>query len=37
VHLSAAPAGRVRELLTEAWLGKAPKRLIAEYQQRPPA
>jgi hypothetical protein len=37
VHLSAAPADRVRELLTEAWLGKAPGRLIAEFQQRPPA
>jgi hypothetical protein len=36
VHLPAAPADRVRELLTEAWLGKAPRRLIAEFEQQPP-
>jgi hypothetical protein len=37
VQLSAAPADRVRELLTEAWLRRAPKRLAAELQERPPA
>jgi|SRR5215469_6525517 len=30
VLLAAAPASRVQELLTEAWLGKAPKSLIGE-------
>jgi len=31
VLLSAAPPGRVEELLAEAWRRKAPKRLTAEY------
>src|ERR1700684_3763966 len=35
-QLAAAPADRVRELLTEAWLRRAPKRLAAEFQERPP-
>lgn len=30
VRLSAAPAARVRDLLTEAWLRKAPKTLTGE-------
>jgi hypothetical protein len=30
IHLAHAPAGRVRELLTDSWRRKAPKRLIAE-------
>lgn len=30
VLLASAPAGRVRELLTDAWLRRAPKSLIAE-------
>ena len=30
VVLAAAPADRVRELLTEAWLRKAPKNLIGQ-------
>jgi hypothetical protein len=33
VLLAAAPEDRVRELLTEAWLRKAPKSLIADLQQ----
>ena len=36
VRLSVAPADRVRELLMEAWLRKAPRRLVAEFGERPP-
>jgi hypothetical protein len=32
VNLAAADPARVEELLTEAWLRKAPKRLAAEFQ-----
>src|SRR5215469_2489535 len=34
VRLARAPEDRVRELLAEAWLRKAPKRLVAEYEAR---
>jgi hypothetical protein len=33
VLLAAAPEDRVRELLTEAWLRKAPRSLIVELEQ----
>lgn len=33
VLLDAASDDRVRELLAEAWRGKAPRRLVAEYDQ----
>lgn len=33
VLLATAPAARVRELLTEAWLGKAPKGLISQLPE----
>lgn len=33
VLLAAAPAARVEELLTESWRRKAPRRLIAEFEQ----
>jgi hypothetical protein len=35
VALSRASAELLRELLTEAWLAKAPRSLAAEYRQRP--
>lgn len=34
ILLAAAPEERVRELLTEAWRRKAPRRLVAEYDAR---
>jgi hypothetical protein len=33
VLLAAAPQDRIRELLTEAWLRKAPRSLVAELDQ----
>jgi hypothetical protein len=33
VLLAAAPEDRVRELLTEAWLRKAPRNLVAELKR----
>jgi hypothetical protein len=36
VLLAAAPEDRIRELLTEAWLRKAPVSLIAELEQDRP-
>jgi hypothetical protein len=32
VDLRVAPGDQVRELLTEAWLRKAPKRLVREFE-----
>ena len=32
VSLTGAPAGLLRELLTEAWLCKAPKSLVREFR-----
>lgn len=34
VLLAATPDDRLRELLTEAWRRKAPRRLIAEHEAR---
>ena len=34
VLLSAAPAERVQELIEESWRRKAPRRLVAEFEQR---
>jgi hypothetical protein len=33
VLLAAAPEDRIRELLTEAWLRRAPQSLVAELEQ----
>jgi hypothetical protein len=33
VDLRRAPAGHVRELLTEAWQRKAPKRLVRAFEE----
>ena len=35
VLLAAAPPARVRELLTEAWLRKAPKSLTSQLDEHP--
>src|ERR1700742_1898172 len=34
-RLAAAPAGRVRELLEESWRRRAPRRVVAAYDQDP--
>jgi len=37
VELAACPAGRLAELLAEAWRRKAPKRLAADFDRSRPA
>ena len=32
VDLAAAPAGRVQELIEDAWRRKAPKRMVADFE-----
>jgi hypothetical protein len=32
VDLAAAPAGRVREVIEDAWRRKAPRRLVADFE-----
>jgi hypothetical protein len=34
VDLAAAPAGRVQELIEDAWRRKAPKRMVADWLAR---
>jgi hypothetical protein len=34
IHIAAAPAHRIAELLEESWRGKAPARLAAEWDAR---